>query len=63
MSKTNSPSIIFKPVSELNPDDVLINLGKILEIEEKDLWYVIVIAMMDEKQIHKFPKNTELAIY
>ena len=46
----------------MKPGDHLINLGNILEIEEQENHYVIIIDRMDEKQVFKFRKAMMLYV-
>lgn len=49
-------------VDKLQIGDVLINLGQILEIEERDNYYWLVIDRMNERQVWKFYNTDKLII-
>lgn len=50
------------PVTDLDPGHILVNLGELLEIEERDEYFVLVIFRMKEKQVFKFEKETKLMV-
>jgi len=49
-------------INKLCIDDILINIGKVLEIEEKPDCFSLVIERMDQKQIWTFKKHDSLTI-
>ncbi|AOM79720.1 hypothetical protein [Pedobacter steynii] len=55
---------IFKvlEIAKLSVGDKLINLGEILEIEEYDYYYALVISRMGQRQVWTFDKEAELFI-
>lgn len=55
-------TLIQIPVSDFKPGDYLVNLGNILEIEEREDNYIIIIDRMDEKQVLKFKKTMMLYV-
>lgn len=58
--KFNTELIQIKPISALKPGDKLLNLGEVLEIEESDEIYTVIIYRMTQKQVFKFEKGTSL---
>ena len=46
-----------KHISKIEIDDILVNLGSVLEIEEFEKCYSIIICRLDEKQVIKFNKE------
>lgn len=56
----NLPQINHVHISKIKTGVVLANLGELLEIEERDDCYALIISRMNEKQVFKFEKNTEL---
>lgn len=53
----NLPDIKLRHISEVKEGDFIANVGKILEIEELESYYSLVIERMNEKQVLKFEKN------
>lgn len=49
-------------VNALEIGNILINLGKVLEIEEQPTCYSVVITRNKEKQVFKFSLNENLTI-
>jgi hypothetical protein len=49
-------------INELKVGDTLINLGQVLEIEEKSDYLFIVISRHNEKQVFKFSPIENLVI-
>ncbi|ACU04577.1 MULTISPECIES: hypothetical protein [Pedobacter] len=58
--KSHTEPIEIKSISDLEQGDKIINLGKVLEIEESAEFYAIIILRMNQKQVFKFEKNTSL---
>lgn len=56
----NLPNINCVHVSKIEVGFVLANLGELLEIEERDEYYALVISRMKEKQVFKFEKDAIL---
>lgn len=56
----NLPKINCVHVSKIEAGVVLANLGKLLEIEERNDYYTLIISRMNEKQVFKFEKDTVL---
>lgn len=54
-SDTSDIKIIH--ISELKTGSILANLGEILEIQELENYYSIIILRMNEKQVLKFEKE------
>ncbi|WP_316818007.1 hypothetical protein [Pedobacter nyackensis] len=57
-----TPKIKTINISELTTGSILANLGEVLEIEEKEDYYSLIISRMQEKQVFKFNKLTPLII-
>ncbi|NQX43230.1 hypothetical protein SAMN05421820_115147 [Pedobacter steynii] len=55
---------IFKALemADLSVGDKLVNLGEILEIEESDYNYSLVIARMGQRQVWTFHKESTLFV-
>lgn len=49
-------------IDKLQINDTLLNLGSILEIEERDEDYWLVIDRMNERQVWRFNKTDILTI-
>lgn len=49
-------------IDELQLGDLLVNLGRILEIEERGNYYFLVIDRMNERQVWKFNKTDKLVV-
>lgn len=49
-------------IKDLKVGDTLVNLGQVLEIEEKSGCFFIVIARNNEKQVFKFFSDVHLVI-
>lgn len=49
-------------INRLQVGDTLVNLGRILEIEERDDYFFLVIDRMNERQVWKFNKTDKLHI-
>lgn len=49
-------------INELKVGNTLINLGQVLEIEEKSECFFVVIARNNEKQVFKFLSDVILII-
>ncbi len=45
------------PLSELKVGEILVNLGELLEIEEQEEYFTLVISRIGEKQVFKFEKD------
>ncbi|RAJ31729.1 hypothetical protein [Pedobacter cryoconitis] len=52
----------IKHISEVEIGDVVANLGEILEIERTLIHYVLVISRLNEKQVVKFDKNSDMVL-
>ncbi|MBT2560093.1 hypothetical protein J7E50_02510 [Pedobacter sp. ISL-68] len=50
-------------ISDIQVGTFIVNLGVILEIDEKDNFFNLVISRMNEKQVIKFEKDVSLIIY
>jgi hypothetical protein len=49
-------------ISKVESGMILVNLGRILEIEEHSGHYALIVERMNEKQVIKFDKDVLLAI-
>lgn len=49
-------------IIDLKPGHILVNLGELLEVEERNGYFVLVIFRLQEKQVFKFEKDTKLVI-
>ncbi len=49
-------------IDRLQLGDFLVNLGEILEIEERDNYFYLVIDRMNERQVWKFNKTDKLVV-
>lgn len=49
-------------ISGIQVGTFIVNLGVILEIDEKDNFFNLVIPRMSEKQVIKFHKNVSLIV-
>ena len=49
-------------IANLSVGNKLVNLGEILEIEEYDCSYALVISRMGQRQVWTFDKGAELFI-
>jgi hypothetical protein len=49
-------------INKLQVGDTLVNIGEVLEIEEREISYFFVIKRMDERQVWKFSKAERLSI-
>lgn len=58
--KSHIEPIEIKVISDLALGDKIINLGKVLEIEESAEFYAIIILRMNQKQVFKFEKDVSL---
>jgi len=56
------PKINCVHISKIEVGVGLANLGEVLEIEERDDCYALIICRMNEKQVLRFEKNTILII-
>lgn len=56
-------SALIMHITELCVEDILINIGKVLEIEEKPECFSLIIERMDQKQIWTFSKDESLIIF
>lgn len=54
------PQINHVHISKIKAGVFLANLGELLEIEERDEYYALVISRMKEKQVFKFEKDMVL---
>lgn len=54
--------IELKHISEVQNGQFVGNLGKVLEINELENHYSLVIERMNEKQVFKFEKDFQLII-
>lgn len=50
------------PITDLKPGHTLVNLGELLEVEEQNGYFVLVISRLEEKQVFKFERDTRLMI-
>lgn len=50
-------------ISNIQVGTFIVNLGVILEIDQKDNFINLVISRMNEKQVIKFEKDVSLIIY
>jgi hypothetical protein len=50
-------------ISNIQVGAFIVNLGVILEIDQKDNFINLVISRMNEKQVIKFEKDASLIIY
>jgi len=50
-------------ISNIQVGTFIVNLGVILEIDEKDNFVNLVISRMNEKQVIKFERDVSLIIY
>ncbi|MFF5382922.1 hypothetical protein [Pedobacter suwonensis] len=50
-------------ISNIQVGTFIVNLGVILEIDEKDNFFNLVISRMNEKQVIKFERDVSLIIY
>lgn len=62
LNSQNLPDIKVKHISKIQKQDILVNLGPVLEIEEFQKYYSIIIDRLDEKQVIKFNKEIYMAI-
>lgn len=61
-SSTNLPHIQKVSITKIQIGSQLVNLGKLLEIEERENDFVLVIYMLDLKHVFRFEKHTQLYI-
>jgi len=50
------------PIGRLQIGDLLVNLGTLLEIEETENHFILVIYRMEQRQVWQFIKNDNLLI-
>lgn len=50
------------PIGRLQIGDLLVNLGSLLEIEETENHFNLVIGRMEQRQVWQFLKNDNLLI-
>ncbi|WGQ10765.1 hypothetical protein QG516_03735 [Pedobacter gandavensis] len=62
LNSQNPPDIKVKHISKIEKDDILVNLGSVLEVEEFEKHYCIIISRLDEKQVIKFAKESYMVI-
>lgn len=64
MNTILEPHIMFKilEIADLSVGDKLVNLGEVLEINESDHNYSLVIARMGQRQVWTFNKGSELFV-
>lgn len=58
----NLSKLKILPISEIVVDDVLVNLGRVIEIEEFDMYYSLIIDRLNEKQVFKFDRQSFLTV-
>lgn len=50
-------------ISELEAALYILNLGIVLEIEEEEIFFVVIILRMNEKHVFRYHKNAKLWVY
>lgn len=61
-SPTNLPHIQKMPIANIQIGSNLVNLGELLEKEEREDDFVLIILILDLKHVFKFDKYRELYI-
>ena len=51
------PNLKVKHISKIKKGNILVNLGMVIEAEEFDRHYTLVISRLNEKQVMKFDKE------
>jgi hypothetical protein len=49
-------------VGRLLAGDFIVNLGSLVEIEEKETYFSLVIQRMDQRQVWQFVKSEDLLV-
>jgi hypothetical protein len=62
LNAQNLPEIKVKHMSKIEKHDILVNLGSVLEIEELEKHYSIIVDRLDERQVIKFDKEIYMVI-
>ena len=64
MNSVPEPTADLKTIdiSEIAIGDILVNLGPVLEITEREDSFSLVIERMQERQVWRFNKDEELTI-
>lgn len=53
----NDPKIFSQPISNVRIGQYLANLGEVLEIEEQESHFCLIIGRLNEKQVIRFGKE------
>jgi hypothetical protein len=53
----NPPNLTAKHISEVSKGLLIANLGEVLEVEEHEQCFMLIISRMNEKQVIKFEKD------
>lgn len=56
------PKFKFKPAADVQPGDVVINLGRVIEKDDRNGEYVLVISRQNQKQVFTFGPTENLML-